>query len=1142
MSTAPFLDVLRHELALVKARRQAFAVTSAPPAPPATTPLDNGDPPAALADAQQTSTFGVCFSGGGIRSATFNLGMLQGLAEKGLLPWVDYLSTVSGGGYIGSWLHGVISRAPKAGDTPTAREQMGHAARVLLRGVDSEPGPPDRDPITFLRTYSNYLAPRPGLFSADTWTIGFIWLRNVLLNQLILVPAIAAAVVAALLALFVYQLPLRTYSSGLGFDLVATVVASVCLCVAAFSMARNLRPIARQSVTSGRLVQDDASIRAARSVITVPVVFAAMVALGSAHFDVERARWLLFVAFPFVMAFIQLAGGFVECYRARRNTGAGGGLVNVAWISVTSGAVAALLITWVWRVVMGWPAWFHLAFGPPLVGVCFIASVMLLIGLMGADYPDAAREWTARIGSMLGIATAGWVALFGLMVFGPWGVAWIISNFEKSGLAAVAAWALTTAGGVLAGRSPRTANGTDPEAASRVLEILANIAPTVFLIGYIILIAAGVHAIMPFELTAAASVPAGSAAGGLATVSVNAPPDSGVELKITPQTGGTLERAVEPVRKFEERYPSILAFRDDGLTLPVLDTRKWTQLDWALVLLFGTVIVAVVASRRNNINEFSLQHFYKNRLVRCYLGASQAATRKPHPLTGFDPLDDFPLSTLDPRGKDPYFGPYPIINAALNLNAGSELATQERKAASFVFTPGFCGFHAPSTPGTQAIVDLSADGLDRNGYRETGGYANGAGPDVGTAIGISGAAANPNWGYHTSGPMAFLLTVFNARLGWWLGNPRSADASRHSGPKFALKYLFAELLGQTTGASQFINLSDGGHVVNLGLYELIRRRTRFIIVCDPEDDHGLTFGSLGAAIRRCRADFGVEIDINPEPIQIKHEKFSTAHCVVGTIVYPERETAFRAGLTGDISGIREEEGPFRCRAWLLYLKSSLTGDEPADVTEYHAQHREFPHESTADQFFSESQFESYRRLGYHVLRSAFEGIDMPQTAPSPANLGGRYPLVPMFQELTRKWYAPIPVTGEAATRLALAYVELMKSLAATPGLKALYEELVSGQRFSGPSRTGAPSPEEVSAGMELMQLVQNVYTEFGFDNAFNRANPRNSGWTSVFRKWLRSPILAGEIWPLIASDYHPLFQQFVNRDLARPSDDVPERP
>ena len=182
------------------------------------------------------------------------------------------------------------------------------------------------------------------------------------------------------------------------------------------------------------------------------------------------------------------------------------------------------------------------------------------------------------------------------------------------------------------------------------------------------------------------------------------------------------------------------------------------------------------------------------------------------------------------------------MNAALNLNAGSELAQQERKAASFVFTPAFCGFAAAHTDADDRVMNKR---FERQGYRQTVGYGYPNGPDIGTAMAISGAAANPNSGYHTSGPMAFLLTVFDARLGWWLGNPRYADASALPGPLFALKYLFAELLGLTTARSPFVNLSDGGHFDNLGLYELVRRRCRYIIVGDAEQDGGLTFESLG---------------------------------------------------------------------------------------------------------------------------------------------------------------------------------------------------------------------------------------------------------------------------------------------------------
>src|SRR6476659_577782 len=53
---------------------------------------------------EQAGHAALCLSGGGVRSASFGLGVLQGFAQSGVLGDFDYLSTVSGGGYIGGWL------------------------------------------------------------------------------------------------------------------------------------------------------------------------------------------------------------------------------------------------------------------------------------------------------------------------------------------------------------------------------------------------------------------------------------------------------------------------------------------------------------------------------------------------------------------------------------------------------------------------------------------------------------------------------------------------------------------------------------------------------------------------------------------------------------------------------------------------------------------------------------------------------------------------------------------------------------------------------------------------------------------------------------------------------------------------------
>jgi len=129
----------------------------------------------------------LCLSGGGIRSGTFNLGVLQGLARNGQLGEFDFLSTVSGGGFIGSWLTAWIHRAGIDAIT-----ELGRPRPVNKEG---EPTPlnPEPKPVENLRVYSNYLTPRKGILSADTWTLIAVYLRNLLLNWLVFLPAIMFA-------------------------------------------------------------------------------------------------------------------------------------------------------------------------------------------------------------------------------------------------------------------------------------------------------------------------------------------------------------------------------------------------------------------------------------------------------------------------------------------------------------------------------------------------------------------------------------------------------------------------------------------------------------------------------------------------------------------------------------------------------------------------------------------------------------------------------------------------------------------------------------------------------------------------------------------------------------------------------------
>jgi len=364
----------------------------------------------------------------------------------------------------------------------------------------------------------------------------------------------------------------------------------------------------------------------------------------------------------------------------------------------------------------------------------------------------------------------------------------------------------------------------------------------------------------------------------------------------------------------------------------------------AVLLCFGIVMGFFI-----DANKFSLHATYRNRLIRAYLAASRPwGTRKPNLFTGFDPEDNFELHELLSK-KDELSSKklLHVINATLNLVHGEELAWQERKAESFTMTPLHCGSHCGS-------IEV--------GYRPSREYGNGI--TLGTALAISGAAANPNMGYHSSPIVGFLMTLFNVRLGWWLGNPGPAGAKtwRRSGPRYSVGPLFSEAMGKTTNRCKYVNLSDGGHFENLGLYEMVLRRCHYIVVSDAGEDPECSFADLGEAVRKIRIDFGIPIEFEPMTIYprtaidlLKSGDQKGHNCAIGHIRYSE--------VDPDVNGKRVPDGK------IVYIKPACYGDEPRDIYEYFKQNLLFPHESTVDQFFSESQFESYRMLGLYTMQN-----------------------------------------------------------------------------------------------------------------------------------------------------------------------------
>ena len=211
---------------------------------------------------------------------------------------------------------------------------------------------------------------------------------------------------------------------------------------------------------------------------------------------------------------------------------------------------------------------------------------------------------------------------------------------------------------------------------------------------------------------------------------------------------------------------------------------------------------------------------------------------------------------------------------------------------------------------------------------------------------ISGAAMSPNWGYHSSPVTSFLMMLFNIRLGWWFGNPKKRTWNKR-GPTSSIRLFIQEALGDTSDEQPYVYLSDGGHFENLGLYEMIRRRCRTIVVSDAGADPEGTLEDLGNAVRKIAIDFGVRIEFEKIELQKRGDpQIPGVYCAIGSIFYPE---------------CRDAPGT------IIYIKPGYYGHEPADVRAYAAKNASFPHEMTMYQWFTESQFESYRSLGSYVI-------------------------------------------------------------------------------------------------------------------------------------------------------------------------------
>ena len=310
-----------------------------------------------------------------------------------------------------------------------------------------------------------------------------------------------------------------------------------------------------------------------------------------------------------------------------------------------------------------------------------------------------------------------------------------------------------------------------------------------------------------------------------------------------------------------------------------------------------------------------------------------------------DPLGALPFAKLNPK-----YGPVHLINTALNIQGSRYANKRGRKADFFFFSSAWSGSRATGYVKTPELVKVEPS------------------VNIETAMAVSGAAASSNMGIRTVFGIAPTLALLNVRLGYWMTNPRSLrgvkDKMRWRDSR--MLYLPAEMFGLLDETSPNVYLTDGGHIENLGVYELLRRRCRVIIAIDAEADPYMNFRSFVEVQRFARIDLGVRIDLPWDKIR------EQARALNGIFDRDDMTAARAHGPAAHVAVGTIDYGA-GARGVLVYVKACMTGDENDYIMNYKSRNATFPHESTSDQFFSEEQFEVYRSLGNHALRQALNG-------------------------------------------------------------------------------------------------------------------------------------------------------------------------
>ncbi|MBV6438409.1 MAG: hypothetical protein EPGJADBJ_00031 [Saprospiraceae bacterium] len=404
-----------------------------------------------------------------------------------------------------------------------------------------------------------------------------------------------------------------------------------------------------------------------------------------------------------------------------------------------------------------------------------------------------------------------------------------------------------------------------------------------------------------------------------------------------------------------------------------------------------------------NPNALSFHRFYRKQLADLFL--QFAGKHKNMALMDvFNAVSDI---------KTDYIAPYPLINTCLNLQnpGGGEKFKGTKASDYFLLSPLYCGSKLTSYVSTDRYLD----------YRNM---------TLPAAVTISAAAVNPGLGIYSNKLLSVLMTLFNARLGFWISNPLKLEKTRAI--VWWPIYFFKELLGLIGLNNRMINISDGGHIENLGVYELLRRGCRLIIAVDAGEDKLYTFFDLNNLIIRARNELGIEIRfradeqpeelIRPRPSQVYSKK---RFALADIYQWWEDKKVINPETQQEENQIVNFDEPRKVGTF-VYVKSSVLApagkpylteeDDPLKygTYKYKIYHPDFPHEATSDQFFDEIQWESYFQLGRYIGADVLGIKDLEYYENNPAPSIPVEQLLAWFDDKTALLAPPAPARAPEA--------------------------------------------------------------------------------------------------------------------------------